>query len=488
MATPFSGWEQIRELGKGGQGTVFLARSPMRAKDRTKAPEQAYTLLHSMTIGGGTHDRTHMERFAIAVSEFSKADAAEHLGALKVFDAQSDSPEKEKAKGRLAQEIQVLQKLGPLNNPGILRLLEACHLNESEWFIVTEFHAGGSLTNHLQRFKGKALDALISFLPLVEAVVAIHSLGAIHRDIKTANILVADDGRLVLSDFGIVFFENASDRLTASRERVGTRDWMAPWAYRNIRVSIESVNAKLDLYPLGKVLWSMVAGEDGFPWFEFDHPDNDLALRFPNDLAMLRINGILQKCVVREERDCLDSAEKLRDLVVEAIAALRLGSSRPNAAPNWSCRICGTGTYSKCPDRGMIRAHGPHQQQNRFYDLYLCTRCGHIEWFVIPEQLDALLRDYNLHTTRRCLEHSAAVPQPSLTLRFKCQSGARLAASRRGLRAVLSQLNTLERRGSVRRSSRSVYDSSSTEYAVPRWPSPRSMNRTCVGRGTSHTA
>jgi len=84
------------------------------------------------------------------------------------------------------------------------------------------------LDGHLNRYKGRGLDALLAFRPLVEAVALIHKSHAIQRDIKPQNIFVAGDGHLVVGEFGIVLFKNAEgSRMTETYERVGTRDWMA---------------------------------------------------------------------------------------------------------------------------------------------------------------------------------------------------------------------------------------------------------------------
>ena len=47
-------------------------------------------------------------------------------------------------------------------------------------------------------------------------------------------------------------------------ERVGTRGWMAPWAQNDLRLLAEDINPRLDIYPLAKVLWSMIAARRRF--------------------------------------------------------------------------------------------------------------------------------------------------------------------------------------------------------------------------------
>src|SRR5258708_3433558 len=159
---------------------------------------------------------------------------------------------------------------------------------------------------------GKPLEALVAFRPLVAAIASLHhDHGLIHRDIKTHNILVAADGHLVLGDFGIVFMADGQ-RLTSTFERVGSHFWMAPWAYKNEQLAIEQINPTLDIFPLGKVLWSMISGRDGVSFWEWNRDENNLEKMFPNNLMMPLVNrDILSKCIVREEKACISHAPVL---------------------------------------------------------------------------------------------------------------------------------------------------------------------------------
>ena len=149
------------------------------------------------------------------------------------------------------------------DQPGILKLL---HANVADRFIVTEFYERGTLNKHLGTFKGDAFAAIKAFRPLVDAVRRIHSRAAIHRDIKPENIFVTASGDLVLGDFGIVFFQEGLERPTTTYERAGSHEWMAPWAYKNAKLELSEIDQRLDIFPLAKVLWSMIAGRNGFPY------------------------------------------------------------------------------------------------------------------------------------------------------------------------------------------------------------------------------
>jgi len=236
MAT-YDGWEplederdpkQKRILGRGGQGTVYLARSPKWAEQRRVLDRAVREQL--IQTGSGQYKPIDLAKCLL---QLGNPDPVENLGALKEFKIPSDDKEQEgKAVGRLESEIRALKEV---RHPAVLKLL---HSNLGQRFIVTEYHREGTLDRHLNRYQGNVLAALEAFGALVDGVVAIHKHGAIHRDIKPENIFVAKSGDLVLGDFGIVFLQAGQEnRLTSTFERVGSHFWMAPWAYDNVRLS-----------------------------------------------------------------------------------------------------------------------------------------------------------------------------------------------------------------------------------------------------------
>jgi len=201
---------------------------------------------------------------------------------------------------------------------------------------------------------------------------------------------------LALGDFGIVFFQaGQGDRLTTTYERVGSHFWMAPWAYANVSLNLAEVRPTLDIYPLAKVLWSLIAGRNGFPFWEYDRQENNFEELFPDDPTMTLVNSLLAKCVVREERDCRFStvAEMLAavDALIVEIKAWR--GHRREGAETWPCRVCGKGTYhpASAPagwprhlqGRPFVLAQisGGGVNDRQPFSIFVCDHCGHAELF-----------------------------------------------------------------------------------------------------------
>ena len=115
--------------------------------------------------------------------------------------------------------------------------------------LAMELVAGGSVADLLREHG--PLDAGTCALlveQLLLGLAAVHAAGLVHRDVKPANVLVGDDGRVRLTDFGIARLVDAA-RVTSTGMMVGTASYLAPE-----QVAGEPVGPPADVYALGLVL------------------------------------------------------------------------------------------------------------------------------------------------------------------------------------------------------------------------------------------
>ena len=129
-------------------------------------------------------------------------------------------------------------------------------------FLVMELVDGRDLARHLATNGPMSAEQAIAVLdPVLRALGAAHERGIVHRDVKPANILLADDGRVWLADFGIAkAMSDATSGLTAPGIVIGTPRYLAPEQLRGVASTPQS-----DLYSVGVVLYEMLAGQPPFP-------------------------------------------------------------------------------------------------------------------------------------------------------------------------------------------------------------------------------
>lgn len=128
--------------------------------------------------------------------------------------------------------------------------------SEGVAFYTMELISGMPLSRRLLPGRALELSEAASIVHAVcDALCAAHAVGIVHRDVKPANILLAEDGRIVLTDFGIAaaVLDRISDALT------GTPRYMAPEQALG-----RAVDPRADLYAVGVMLYEMLAGRPPF--------------------------------------------------------------------------------------------------------------------------------------------------------------------------------------------------------------------------------
>src|SRR5579859_1295781 len=135
-------------------------------------------------------------------------------------------------------------------------------------FIVMELVEGGNLKEHIQRSAPLANAEIRSIgSALASALEYAHKRGLIHRDVKPQNVLLSEDGRPRLTDFGIAQAIASSTGLTRTGAVMGSVHYLAPELARG-----RPASALSDVYAMGAVLYEMASGRVPF------EADTDLAV------------------------------------------------------------------------------------------------------------------------------------------------------------------------------------------------------------------
>ena len=237
-----------------------------------------------------------------------------------------------------------------LDHPNICTVYEA-GVFEGQAYIASAFIAGENLGLRLERGRLELRTELEIGIEIAEGLVAAHSHGIVHCDLKPSNILIANDGptmaRVKIIDFGISRKRYPTEPVEPT-ERFGTLAYMSPEQFEG-----ERFDGRTDIWSLGVVMYEVLTGR--LPFHGENTPTLRMAilhgeLRFPDDPELKvdpEMERILRKCLEKAPGDRYQSADALlldlRFLSGSAVPGFaRAGGSgpvasyKPDSHPVWS--------------------------------------------------------------------------------------------------------------------------------------------------------
>ncbi len=146
------------------------------------------------------------------------------------------------------------EAIAALDHPSIIDLFDY-GIHEGVEYLAMEYFPCGDLKARLQN--PLTADEAIDFLrEIARSLKVVHEAGIIHRDLKPPNVMLRDDGNVVLIDFGLARSLLSGDGSTRTGVLRGSPYYMSPEQAQG-----EVLDARTDLYSLGVILYEMLAGK-----------------------------------------------------------------------------------------------------------------------------------------------------------------------------------------------------------------------------------
>ena len=216
------------------------------------------------------------------------------------------------------------------NHPNIVQIFD-WGIEEEPYFVM-EYIEGNTLTSIIGSKRSVSLsDALFIGAQVANGLQAAHSQGLVHRDIKPGNIMITPDGKVKVTDFGIVSIQDEESDITKTGSILGTASYISPEQAQGKSVSTQS-----DLYSLGTVLYELITGN---PPFEAESPiatatkhlteKPEKPSKYRKDLPR-GIETAILKLLHKNPKDRFKSAEDLRAALLQQRNQLQMLQTQEN--------------------------------------------------------------------------------------------------------------------------------------------------------------
>ncbi|MBN1863312.1 MAG: protein kinase [Victivallales bacterium] len=261
MGSPHKAYEVVRTLGAGNMGVVLLVKK------------------------------------------------GKHYYAMKILRRENSSREHRTKVQRFIREAEILSKI---DHPNVIKIFEyGVSEDEQIPYIVMEFIPGRALNQIIRSANFSNEQSMYIIRQLAEALATVHKFGILHRDIKPGNILITDDLKIKLTDFGIAKIEDSE--LTITREVLGSPAYMSPESFEN---SVKC-DCRSDIFSMGVIAYELLTGVKPFHGETIGEMMNSIKHHRP--IEPLKINNsfppylqdVLAKMLAKKPDERFSSADEI---------------------------------------------------------------------------------------------------------------------------------------------------------------------------------
>ena len=246
-------------------------------------------------------------------------------------------PAEDQARRRFLTEARAVSNL---EHPSICTVYDVGETDDGRMYIAMAYYPGRTLEERLAEGPVALEEALDWVTQAAEGLAGAHAAGIIHRDVKPANLLLTDAGRIKLLDFGVAKLE-VGTFATPTGTRLGTPSYMAPE-----QASGGAVDRRTDLFSLGVVLHELLTGTRPFRSDNFAVALHSVLHDDPPPVSRLRygappaLDTVVGRCLAKDPARRYGSAEELIAALAEVRRALA-GPPRRSDVPAPLTRFVG---------------------------------------------------------------------------------------------------------------------------------------------------
>jgi Protein kinase domain/Domain of unknown function (DUF4384) len=268
----------------------------------------------------------------------------------------ASDPEVQESLARFKREAQAA---GRLSHPNIVGVYDYGETDTSA-YIVMEFVPGQSLKERLDTGERFSVAETVRMMEqMLAALQFSHDHGVVHRDIKTANVMLTQEGQVKLADFGVARIEGST--MTQDGSIIGTPAYMSPEQLMG-----QHADARSDIYAAGVVLYQLLAGERPFDGSlaSITHKVLNSVPPRPSEIALAappELDAVVARAMGRRPHERYATANAFALALMEAYRSLSGGgaSAPPPRAPADDATAIVAPSRQAAPERPASRAAAP---------------------------------------------------------------------------------------------------------------------------------